>query len=162
MGDPVTVGLGVVGTGVSIYGQIKSANDKADAAWKEAANKRVQAKQVLQAGQREQDLLQIRGQRALGDTAQAYAASGVEMSGTPLLQMEDIAQQVTSESIALEHSTKFRADQLNAGADLEQEQSRDIRDAGLLGAIGTGLQGAGRGYSLADPNSKKVNRIGGL
>jgi hypothetical protein len=162
MADPVTAGIAAVGTGVQIYSQIKAGNDKADAARADAANKRLQATEVIRAGEREQDLLRIRGEKYKGNVAQAYAASGVELQGTPLLQLEDTAKQITSESIALEHATQFRADQLRRGADLEEQQAGNYLDEGLLGALGSGLQGAGRAYALADPNNKRVQRIGAL
>lgn len=162
MADPVTAGLAVVGTGVGMYAQIKAASDKADAAYAEAANKRQQANEVIRNGDREQDLLRIRGEKYKGNLAQAYASSGVELQGTPLLQLEDTAQQITSESIALDHATQFRASQLRAGADLEVQQGTDIMNEGILGALGTGLQSGARAYSLADPNNQQVRKVGAL
>jgi hypothetical protein len=159
MADPVT-GLAVAGLGVQVVSTYMAADAKAEAAHKEAENKRLQAKEVEVAGEREQDLLRIRGQKAMGQGENAVAQAGIDMSGSSLLAMEDVARQITSESMALDHATKFRASQLRAGANLSDELGDQAHTAGILDATATGLSAAARGYKILDPNSGSTRKVG--
>lgn len=159
MADPVTA-VAITSFGISAASQIMSANAKADAARKEAANKNLQADEVLTASKREQGLLSIKGDRAQGEALQAYGQANVEISGSSLLQLEDIARQTNSESLAIDHAARFRASQLRSGASFEQSQANDTETAGLLGAGATALQGGASLYR--QPNSGKTSKLGSL
>jgi hypothetical protein len=159
MADPVTA-VAITSFGISAASQIVSANSKADAARKEAANKNLQADEVLTASKREQGLLSIKGDRAQGQALQAYGEANVDISGSSLLQLEDIARQTNSESLAMDHAARFRASQLRAGADIANSQANDTQTAGLLGGASTLLQGGASLYR--QPNSGQTQKLGSL
>lgn len=161
MADPVTA-MAAGGVGISMVSQVISGNAKAEAAHQDAANKRLQANEVLKAGKREEDLLQIQGQRASGEALQAVAASGSSLSGTSLLAMEDMARQVNAQDAAIKENATFRSDQLNKSADIEDQQGDVASETGYLNALASGMQAGAKGYSMYQPNDGTTMSVGAL
>lgn len=157
MGAPAVI-MGV-GIGINAVSQIISGNAQADAAQKDAALKRLQADQVEKNAARDEALLAQQGHALIGEQTTAYAKSGVELSGTPLLMLEQTNAKVREQSIAIANDAAFRASQLRAGADISEDLGSDRQTAGYLGAAGSLLTGAGQYYLLKDTNTKSKGQL---
>jgi hypothetical protein len=135
--------VALVGLGLQAYGSIKGANDQADAAEKDAALKELQAQEIEKAGGREEGVARLHGNQIVGAQANAIGQSGFEMSGSPLLAMENTYSQVNQDVQAIEEETRFRASMIRAGASSEQSMASDRRTAGWIGGLGGAAVGAG-------------------
>lgn len=142
------------GMALSAYGQIEGGEQRAAAARDEAANKRLQAEETLRRAQVKSEFMQKQGDQLLGSQASAYGHAGVELSGSALLTMEDTASSIRQEIEESQKEAAFRARQLQAGANFDDNNASDYQNAGYIGAGGTILTGAGSLY--------RANKGGGV
>jgi len=132
----------VVGTGFSIFGQLKQAKAQKEAALAQADAKRAQAFELLERVEFNIDQLEEETEKFKGRQRAAFAASGVDVgSGVSLVQMEQVNRDLIEEIQAQREEARFKAAALEAGADVDTRLGGDISQAGRLGAIGTGLKG---------------------
>lgn len=157
MADPVSATLMVAGVGLQAYSSIQASQSKARAAREDAKNKELQAQQVELNTQREEGLLRIRGQRAMSDVETSFQGVG---GSAVLVNMEDTARQINSESMAIEQAGAFRADQLRKSATSENTLAGETETAGYLEAATDVLGGAAKSYSALTPNNGKTMSVG--
>jgi len=152
-----------VGTGVSIFGQVQQgraarAEAETEAAWQEY-NARLAEQEA-----------KVRDQQANVQTADAQkearqlkarqraqiAASGMAMSGSPLLVMNETAANLERSILEVSRRGAVEAQQLRsqAGMSLFQAETaklrgRNAQKAAYIGALGSGLSGAANtGYMM--------------
>jgi hypothetical protein len=77
---PFLLGAAVVGTAISMYGEYESAQAKAEAAQRKAALKRVEATELLQREQINENVMREQAMYAEGDRVSQAGSSGVEGS----------------------------------------------------------------------------------
>ena len=74
----------------------------------------------------------------------AFAKAGVDVgSGVSLLQLEQVNQDLVEEISVQRQEAAFKAKALQAGADLDTRLAGDVRRAGDIRSIATGLTGIG-------------------
>lgn len=137
----VAAGAAVVGTGLSVYGQIKSAQDQADIDSQKATLARVQAQEVLDREQINDANMQQSTLRAKLDFGSAFAATGRQGGIGSQLEL----QRQADEQIALnDREANFQAKMLQAGADMNDQLASETRTSGYINAAGTLLGNTGK------------------
>lgn len=149
MADPVSLGM-IASVGITAGAKIVGAVGESQAAQKDADLKRLQADEAEKSGARQEKLLRQQGQQIEGTQVSGYAKAGLDLSGSPLLVLEDTARQVEEQALVVQHDTAFRAGQLRQGADLADQLGQINLVSGLLNAGGTVLGGAAKAYSPAN------------
>lgn len=134
-----------VGTAFDVFGSINEAKAQEDAAKADANAKRLQAQELLRRSEFNIDQLEAETERFRSSQVGAAAAGGIDVgSGATLIQLEQLNRDLQEEVAAQREEAEFRAAALNAGADVSLSLAGDIRRAGRLGAVASGLQGIGR------------------
>jgi len=144
--DPISLGalaLGAIGTGINAFSQYQAGQSQQQASEFNAQLAELAGKDALSRG--EEQASRIRGDtdRLIGAQRAGYAAAGVALDeGSPLDVMVG-SRRLSEEDI--------RTTRLNAGreawgyksqAEQFRRQGADAANAGLFGAIGTGISGA--------------------
>ncbi len=158
----------IAATSVSAYsayqqGQTASAQAKAEAAW-HARNAKVaeqEAEAERRASEFEVDQQKRRADKLLARQRAMRGKSGVELTGSPLLVMEDTAAQLALESANLREIGHRRVSAYKEQSYLDFTKSRmarksakGYRRAGTLSALGETLGGGAQGaymYSQGSP-----------
>lgn len=145
---------------VSGAGQVASASAQSKAARYNAEVQRNnamlaerQAKNVLEAGAREEQKQKALTQQLMGKQQAAMAANGVDVSfGTPLDLMVDTAKQGAIDALTIKTNTYRNYDDVRNQAVSSRNQAvlydmeaKNSRTAGILSAFGTTLSGVGTG-----------------
>jgi hypothetical protein len=143
--DPISLGalaLGVIGTGMKAFGEFQSGQSQQQAAEFNATMAEAGAGDALNRG--EEQAVRIRGQtdRLIGQQRAAYGAAGVDLSqGSPLDVMVG-SRRVSEEDI---RTTRMNATReawgLKSQAQEFRKQGAGAANAGLFGALGTGIAG---------------------
>jgi hypothetical protein len=143
--DPISLGalaLGAIGTGVKAFGEYQSGQSQQQAAESNARLAEAAAGDALSRG--EEQAVRIRGQtdRLIGQQRAAYGANGVDLSqGSPLDVMLG-SRRVSEEDI---RTTRMNATReawgLRTQAQAFRDQGSAAANAGLFGALGTGIAG---------------------
>jgi len=131
------------GSMLSGIAQWESAAAQADMMNQEAFLQEGQAHEVGIAAEREIRLTQKREEAIKADAIGAYAKSGMELTGSPLLMLEQIASDSFEEQRAIRHAAQFRQSQLLQAARAKHAYADDTMEAGILNAYGTILGGTG-------------------
>jgi hypothetical protein len=143
----------VVGTGIAIYGAVKSANDQSDLDQERASIAQQQAKEL---DAREQSNELIRDQQAYRQKLQfgaAYAASGKE--GVGIGSQLQIQNQADLANMMSNRETKFQETMLLEQGGIDTSLASSTESAGTLNAVGAGLGGlsaAGKLYTAGGNN----------
>jgi septal ring-binding cell division protein DamX len=131
--------VSAIGTAVSADAQRRAANTNADIQM-EAAKAARQKAGYDEQRHRESIQKLLSAQRAL------YGKSGLEMSGSPLLVMEDTAGEGELDALAIRYGGDVAAARARSGANLSRMQARDVQTAGYFQAGSTLLSGAGSAF----------------
>lgn len=154
MSDPVTAGIAIVGTGISVYSQLKAGDAEENAAKKDAALKREQADRIEYAANRDIEIQKFTTAKQLGQMENDFASSGVSLQGSPLLALEETARMMAEERQAMLDEARFKADQLRQGADISEELGAERNRASHWNAGATILNGGAKAWSIyGDRNS---------
>ncbi len=118
---PILMGAGAA---VSAYGSIKANNDRAAAERQNANYYKTQAEYASAVGARQLSLFGIKSDEVRASQLAAYAAGGVEVTGSPLatLEQESIRKMQTIRAIQAETSNRvslaaMKGEQANSLAD---------------------------------------------
>lgn len=133
------------GTGMNMYGNIKKANAEAEAMEQTEYLKRIQAARIKDAAAREAELATRRGARVSSAQASSFGRSGVDVgSGSALAIMAQTLADARDEANAIRDAGAYKAWTSEYEARYAEERAGSIRRAGLLNALGGGLEGAAR------------------
>lgn len=168
LGTALMIGGGLLG-GVS---QIASANAQSKAARYNAEVQRNnamqaerQAKNVLEAGMREEQKQKALTQQLIGKQQATMAASGLDTTfGTPLDRMVDTAMQGAIDDLTIRVSTYRQYDDVRNQAvsyrnqaALYDMEAKNSRTAGILSAFGSMASSFGSAYANAAKMNPKVS-----
>jgi hypothetical protein len=148
-----------IGLAIQGGGAIASGNAQRDAAERDSYNKRLQALEVERTEAVKTQLMRQTGDRLQGEQVSAYAKGGVELSGSPLLNLEATKAGVEGEIAEMQRDAAFRASQLRTGADSSVMFGNDRATAGYIGAAGGILTGIGKIPGLFDGNDGAVQKL---
>ena len=153
--------LSLGGTMLGAAGALSSGNAMASTANYNAQVEQVRAQDAQAQAQAQAAQLAVDNKRKMGETAAAYGASGVEMTGTPLEVMSD--QAATGElarQLALYRGT-VSANSANQQALLDQAQAQMYESRGVVQAGTTLLTGLGGTFGKTYAGSTSTPSPGG-
>lgn len=133
-----------IGTGIQAYTSIKGGMDKKAAYAMEAKAKESQAAQVDIAVNHDVDLLERRYAKTRGAQISAFGRSGVQLSGSPLAQMEETAANAYDEINAIKAAGAYRKSTLLTEGQYSNVMGKQAEDAGYWGAAGSVLSGVSK------------------
>ena len=130
--------VAAVGTGVSIYGQVKANSAQAEAERSNAAFYQEQAEFAREAGDRTLKIFEDQAAEFFGKQKTSFAKAGVDISGSPLLALADTQRRAYEEGTALKEDTrmKVREAYLKAGASSDTADRLSSFTTNGLPAIG--------------------------
>lgn len=136
-------GLGGALLGAGGLADAVAIGDEADAAARglksEAKLRREQAKEQARQAGITVDINKKRGDVIFGEQVSAFAKSGVELSGSPLLVLANTKDTIDRENAEIQRRARIEGELLiNSAFDLEA-QARKAKDAGRIGQIGSVL-----------------------
>lgn len=120
----MAVPLIIAGGALSAYGALKSNSDRADAERQNAEYFAEQGAYAQAVGDRELGVFREKADLLRGQQVGAYAKAGVELSGSPLLFLEDQTIRRQREERAIQTETERRVRLAN----LKMQQSSDAAD----------------------------------
>lgn len=141
-----------IGTGLSAYGAISSAQAKKTAYEIEAQAKESQAEQVELSARREIELTDRRYNRTKNAQLVAFGRSGVQLTGSPLLIMEESAADAFDEIESIKQAAAYRKQTLRTEAGLSRYLGDEAELAGYLSGATSILTGVAKNpYSYDSP-----------
>lgn len=145
----VAVGMLAAGTIVNVFGQVKEANDRADAEKQAADLKRIESKEILDRAQINTQELLIESDVFQANQIGGYAAGNVDVTtGSPLIAMEQTHSFYQKQITNLNKEAKFRSEQALRSASSLDDLSGQTRQAGTVRAIGSVLTSGASAYSI--------------
>lgn len=156
----MATGALIVGTAIAAGGQIHGGIQAKKAAKKRANLLREQAAREKEAA--EFDALQQERafEKLMGRQRLAFAASGVELAGSPLLLLEETLRDKQETINNILRGGEARAGALSAQAREVKRAGRNALIGSILGATGTVLTGAGRAKAGGFGGTSTNRRIG--
>ena len=133
-----------IGTGIQAFTSIQSGQMKKQAYEMEAQGKMAQAAQVDIAANRDIELTMRRFQRVQGAQISGFGRSGVQLTGSPLLQLEATAADAQDEMKAIRDAANYRKSTLLTEGQFSNILGQQAEDAGYWGAAGSVLTGVAR------------------
>lgn len=158
---PAVIGLLAAGTALSVYSQIKQADDQAEQARRSAALRDQEANEILARAAINEKYLQKQGDQFLTSQIEAYAKAGVTISGSPLQVLEQTKSDFTEQKMLLQRDAEYRANLQRAGAQDLRGAAEQIRQGGYLSAFGTLLGGVGNIAAASGGSKTKTQNISG-
>ena len=139
----IAVAATVVGTAVSIHGQRKAAKAEEEAARRNAAIQKKQAKNERKAAFHKVEQIAEEGRRLRARQNVLFASAGAGLAGTPLLAIQDTDKAVQKETRTIIQGGIQRQGYYEAGAGLSLLRGRSARSAGRTDVASTLLGGIG-------------------
>lgn len=152
----VAAGAVVAGTAISVYGQMKAAEDQAKMA---EFQQKMANEQADELGYRESVNAALRvgeAKKAALDFGAAYAASGKE--GMGIGSQLEIMRQVQIQNALSQHDVRFQQAMLRRGGSLYGMQASATREASKWNAAGSLLTGAGSAANIMSSAATSPNR----
>lgn len=160
----LAVGLFAAGTALEFFGTLGQSEAQAQAAERDAAIGRMQAKETLERARLNRGALLREEARLIGSQVSQFAKAGIDVgSGASLDVMVDSIIENRRQIYVMQREAEFRAEVLMAGAASSEDLAGETRRAGQLQAFGNILT---RGFMLGsasgkfDKNNGKTNSFG--
>lgn len=140
---PIAIAVvAVAAAAVTAYGQIKQGQAAEEAAKYNATMSRNNADAALTQAKMQEDEARRKSRGQLGQIRANYAASGVQLEGSPLDVLEMSAKNAEMDALTIRYSGDLRARGLNNEANLYEMEGRNAIESSLWAAGGTLLRGA--------------------
>lgn len=146
-----------IGTGIQAYSSIKQGQAQRTAYLAEAQSKRAAAAQTQISTDYEIRSLERRYERTKGAQISAIGRSGVQLSGSPLLELENAAADAATEIAATRAAGNYRKQALLTEAGGSETLAGESLMAGFLGGAGSILTGIQK-----NPYTYDAPRQGGI
>lgn len=156
--DPITA-MAIVGTGLQVYGQIKSSQAQASLLRQQAQMEEIRIGELLQRLEINNEVVRERSQQAMGDI-QARTGGASISSGSVLQGMEEVARLAAREIAQQTREATFEARMSRYEIDSMRSQAKEIEKAGYLSAFSSALMGGAKTYN-ASPGSTKPSAVRG-
>lgn len=141
MAAPVLIAAAALGTAFSAYGQYTAAKSKAAQLRQQAFANTLRASEILKRNSLNNELLQERSQRVVGDQQIQFAGSGRAQSATTLAMMSETFELAAEQAQRNTRAAQWEATMIIMGADSDRLAANSIEKAGKLNAFGTLLFG---------------------
>lgn len=133
--------IGAVGSlaqaGLSAAGQIQAANARSAAQRRQAELERKQAEEVIKRSRINIQRAKLQAEELSGSQVSAFAASGVELSGSALIFIEEQAARAREEIADIQIDARQKAENIILGAEARERAASGLKSAALLGAGAT-------------------------
>ena len=133
--------FGIIAKGIAAAGAAYTAYSTHQTAKYNEKVAEQQAQQVTAKAKYDADLHRQRVQRLLSKQRALYGKSGVEMSGSPLLVMEDTIEQGEIDALAIQYGGDVESARARSQANLYKMQGRSAIVGGAARSGGTLLSG---------------------
>lgn len=144
----------LIGTGISAVGSLRAGRQKQEAYEMEARAKKAQAVQVDISAERDIELLTRRYNRTKSAQISAFGRSGVQLSGSPLIQLEETAANAYDDVLAVKTAAAYRKSTLLTEAGFSSVLGSQALDASYFDAAGGILTGIASNPYVYDRRSK--------
>lgn len=134
---------GLAGTGLSMFGQAQAGNQEAAILQVNADIARTEGKSIQEATKAETLRVSRDRRKLIGEQANAIGGAGIDFSGSPLDVMANTAGDFERDIAMLGAQGDAQANARFHQASIYDWMAPQRRRAGYLGALGTGLKGAG-------------------
>lgn len=140
----------VIGSGIQAISTYSAARSKANAMIEQANMRSLQAAQSKEAAKREMELTAIKGKKIYGAQISALGRSGTQLSGSNLLMLEETASNIRDELASIQQANDYKQFVFQRESELDITLAGETRQAGMLGAFGSILNGVGSNPYLYD------------
>lgn len=138
-------GAVIVGTVLTIKGDLDAAQAQAAQTRKEAGIRRSQIQELLRRGELSLKNITAEGEQFVAKQEAAFVAGGVDISSkTSLLVLEETQSRISEQFMQTQREIAFSASIIEQGALSLEEASRRIERAAGLQATGTAISGVGQ------------------
>jgi hypothetical protein len=150
--------MAVAGVALQAYGQIKAANDQAEAMQRKAMLDGFQANELLRRQEYNAEILRQKEGVAEGEAgAMAGSSGGGNLGiGAMLRLRHDLKLNLESGRQEAEYTARM----IRLGADVDMKLGSDVQTAGYLGATGSILTGAAKVYEMNSPKGNNQSLKG--
>lgn len=138
----VAAAAAAAGTATSIVSQQRAAAARARQAENNARIAEFQKSDAIQRGAFEARRRVIQGRRVASRAEALIGVSGVEATGSALNPLQRIAVNASLDAQTIKANAARAAWGFGVQSSNLLDQARDVRQAGILGSIGTGISGA--------------------
>lgn len=139
----IGMGIGAIGMGFQIAGQMEAADAQADAARRQAYLQEQQADEVLRRATINVKQAQYEATKILAKQQSAFSKAGVG-GLSKLLFMEEAAARAKEDILNIQRDADYRAALLRSGAGALREGAGEIQGAMPIGVAGTLLTGTSK------------------
>ena len=149
MCEPLTIALIVIGASAAVgaTGALYSGEQQRKAASYSADVAEHAARSAQEKAAYDEEMHRERIRKILSTTRSLYGKSGVDMTGTPLLALEESAAQGEMDALAIRYGGDVAAARQRSEAALLRMQGRAAQTSSYFQAGSTLLQGAGSMYT---------------
>jgi len=153
MCEPLTTALVIMAatTAVSAGGTLYAGEQQRKAASYSADVAEQAARAAQERAAYDEEMHRERIRKTLSTIRSLYGKSGVDMTGTPLLALEETAAQGEMDALAIRYGGDVAAAQKRSEAARYKMQGGAARTSSYFQAGSTLLQGAGRMYGMTKP-----------
>ena len=139
----VAAAASLAGAGVSAHAQMQAGAARRDAARAQAEANRKQAEEVIRRSKINVQRAKVDAEDLQKQQLSGFAASGVELSGSALVFLEEQAARARQDIAEIQISARQKAQNIIAGADATELQGQREAAAAETAAFGTILGGIG-------------------
>jgi len=112
----VAAATAIIGTGVSIYGQIKEGEERARAYEMDAELRNMQANEILRRQRINERIIMSEARELQGEQVASYAAAGVDVgAGAPLMMAERTLQKARERILMEFQEARYTAENIKRG-----------------------------------------------
>ena len=146
MGMTAMVAGSVAGSVISSYQQYRAGQIEKKVSDQQAGILEGDASRAIESGQEDARIFRMRGRMAGGSQAQGFAASGVKLSGSPLLVLEETKRESELDAMKAEYGGQLQAKRLRDEARFRRYAGKQAEIGGMMGAGTTLLTGGLGGF----------------
>jgi len=146
MAQAALLGASALGSGVSAFQSYKAGQVEQVVSNQQANLLDQTAKQALDSSLEDSRMIRRAGLRTMSSQAATYSASGVRLSGSPLLVIQETKNQTELDAMKTEYGGRLQATNLKNEATLRRFSGSQSAQAGTMGALSTLLTGGLQAY----------------
>lgn len=144
MAPYAAVAIAAVGTGVAIYSAVKQGEAAKAAGEENAKAAEDNAKQAKKQYLQEESAFRLQSRKQLGDMRASYAASGVELEGSPMDVLQESAERMEVDALKIREQGNYAETAYLRDAEISRSRGDRGQESGYLSAAGALAGGAGK------------------
>lgn len=137
----LAAGLQIVGTAVSVIGQLSQGDAKSQAAEYNAQTAESLANQTQLQGIEQARRVRVNALKTIGEAKANYGASGVQLEGSALDILQESAQNATLDALNVKYQSDLKAFAYRRDAGSQRAAGENAKTASVYGAAASLLTG---------------------